>query len=129
MIKRLLSFLSFVALGVCPCPGAGPVDSIRILLPPNPGPITLRASAILHRQITGRCEARVSTNGLAGCSVELALRPGIGTEGYRISDGPNGLIQITGSDERGLLYGAGRFLRDSRYDDGRSEEPRLNSSH
>ncbi len=118
MIKRLLSFLSFVALGVCPCPGAGPVDSIRILLPPNPGPITLRASAILHRQITGRCEARVSTNGLAGCSVELALRPGIGTEGYRISDGPNGLIQITGSDERGLLYGAGRFLRDSRYDDG-----------
>lgn len=40
-------------------------------------------------------------------NVELTIRPGIGAEGFRIEDG-----RITGNDERGLIYGVGKFLRD-----------------
>ncbi|MCG3147452.1 MAG: hypothetical protein PCFJNLEI_00892 [Verrucomicrobiae bacterium] len=39
--------------------------------------------------------------------IELTIQPGIGIEGFRIEDG-----QIIGNDEQGLLYGAGKFLRD-----------------
>jgi hypothetical protein len=46
-------------------------------------------------------------------SVELAIEPGTGTEGFRIEDGPNGAVRIVGNDERGLIYGVGKFLRDS----------------
>lgn len=42
-------------------------------------------------------------------NVKLAIQAGIGEEGYRIEgDNP---VRITGNDERGLLYGVGKFLR------------------
>ena len=40
-------------------------------------------------------------------SVKLTITPGIGAEGFRID-----AAGITGNDERGLLYGVGKFLRD-----------------
>lgn len=39
--------------------------------------------------------------------IELKIQPGMCAEGFRIDD-----AGITGNDERGLLYGAGKFLRD-----------------
>ncbi len=50
--------------------------------------------------------------------VELAIAPGIGVDGFRIEDRPDGGVRIAGNDERGLLYGVGKFLRTSRYDQG-----------
>ena len=47
--------------------------------------------------------------------VELSIEPGIGAEGFRISGGPPGAIRIAGNDERGVLYGVGKFLHASRY--------------
>ncbi len=44
--------------------------------------------------------------------------PGIGREGFRIEDRPGGGVRIAGNDERGVLYGVGKFLRTSRYDRG-----------
>ena len=43
-------------------------------------------------------------------NVQLNIEPGIGAEGFRIDDGV-----ITGNDENGLLYGAGKFLRDPQW--------------
>jgi len=43
-------------------------------------------------------------------NVQLNIQPGIGAEGFRIDD-----AGITGNDERGLIYGVGKFLRDPQW--------------
>jgi hypothetical protein len=50
--------------------------------------------------------------------VEMAIEQGIGKEGFRIEDRKDGGVRIVGNDERGLVAGAGKFLRASRYDQG-----------
>src|SRR5207244_13350350 len=45
--------------------------------------------------------------------VHLFLREGIGAEGFEIRGGLN--VSITGNDERGLLYGVGKFLHTSAF--------------
>jgi hypothetical protein len=97
-----------------PCRAASPVESVRLVLPENPGAITRRAAGILARQIAERCDAKVVTAGEAAFSIELGVEPGFGTEGYEIADGPSGSVRIVGNDERGLLYGIGKFLLTSR---------------
>ena len=58
------------------------------------------------------------TVGQASLQVELAVKPGIAAEGFTIADVKPGVIRITGSDQRGVLYGVGKFLHTSRYDQG-----------
>ena len=50
--------------------------------------------------------------------MELALAPGIGTEGFRIEDGAHGGVRVCGNDEAGLLFGVGKLLRTARYGEG-----------
>jgi hypothetical protein len=95
---------------------AGPAQTIRIVLPSNAGSIAQRASQILAREITERSGAKVSTEGKADFTIELAVEPGIGAEGFTIADSKNSSVKITGNDENGLLYGVGKFLHTSRYD-------------
>ena len=97
---------------------AGPVRSIHLALPAQPSPVIERIAGVFARQVAQRCEAKVSTSGDASARVELLIQPGIGTEGFRISDGADGSIRIVGNDELGLLYGVGKLLRTSRYDQG-----------
>ncbi|MCG3148613.1 MAG: hypothetical protein PCFJNLEI_02058 [Verrucomicrobiae bacterium] len=52
-------------------------------------------------------KARELLERYGGRSIALNIQPGIGAEGFRIDD--NG---ITGNDERGLIYGVGKHLRD-----------------
>lgn len=73
---------------------------------------------VFARQVQQRCEAKVITEGEAPLIVELVIEPGIGVEGFRIEDRSGGGVKIVGNDERGLLYGLGKFLRTSRYDQG-----------
>lgn len=94
------------------------VKSVGLILPAQPGPVVENIGQILARQIQQRCDARVITTGDAPLAVELALAPGLGAEGFRIEDRPGGGVRIVGNDERGVLYGAGKFLRSSRYDQG-----------
>ena len=112
----MLAALLMLVQGLCLT--AGPVQSVRVVLPDDEGVIAQRAAGILGRQITERCGAKVQANGEAAWTVELGLEAGIGTEGYKITNGPGGTVRILGNDERGLLYGVGRFLRSSRYDEG-----------
>jgi len=73
---------------------------------------------IFRRQVQNRCAAVVKLSGAGELNVEFAISGDIGKEGFRIEDGAGGVIRITGNDELGLLYGVGKFLRTSRYDQG-----------
>lgn len=48
----------------------------------------------------------------------LAIDPAIGTEGFAIENGLGNSVRIVGNDATGLLHGAGKFLRQSRYATG-----------
>lgn len=104
---------------LCSCPVLGAVvTSVRLQLPPGAGPVVQNIGQLFARQVSQRCEAEVHTTGESGFTVELAVEPGFGAEGYAISSGPDGSVRIIGNDELGLLYGVGKFLRTSRYDPG-----------
>lgn len=96
-----------------------PVESIRIELPASPGPVAQRATTLLTREITERSGVTVGTGEPADLTITLALDPGIGTEGFILSGGGTKRVTITGSDDKGLLYGVGRFLRGSNYGQGK----------
>ena len=116
--------LVLLLCGICIIPAAmadeekKPVDSVRLVMPANASPVIKNIADVFARQITQRCEAMVITSGDATLRVELTLAPGIGSEGFRIEDRPAGGVRIVGNDDRGILYGVGKFLRTSRYDQG-----------
>jgi hypothetical protein len=89
------------------------MSDLVILLPASPAPLVRKAAELLHR---GLAECGVAAN--PGCALTLALSPGIGTEGFRIEADRAGL-RIVGNDDRGLLYGVGKFLRYATAADGR----------
>jgi len=51
-------------------------------------------------------------------NLELAHAAGIPFDGFRMESGPNGLIRIVASGDRGLFYGMGKFLRRSGMEHG-----------
>jgi len=94
------------------------VNTVRVVLPQQGGAVMRNVSGVFARQVAQRCDASVVFDGEAPLIVELAIAPGIGTEGFRIEDRPGGGVKIIGNDARGLLYGVGKLLRTSRYDRG-----------
>ena len=94
------------------------VKTVRVVLPQPASPVLQNIAGVLARQVAQRCEANVVADGEAPLKVELAIAAGIGTEGFRIEDRPGGGVKIIGNDDRGLLYGLGKLLRTSRYDQG-----------
>lgn len=94
------------------------VDCIRIVIPKDASAVVSNIVGVFTRKVAERCFAQVVTSGNAPLRVELTLAPGIGAEGFRVEDAPDGSVRIIGNDERGLLYGVGKFLRTSRYDFG-----------
>ena len=106
---------------------AGQSADVRLQLassfPAADRPFALRAAAIVVRVITSRCNATVDyprTNvpitAAAAVTVELAIDATLGAEGYSIVGDAPAAVRIAGGDSRGLLFGAGRFLRTSQYD-------------
>jgi hypothetical protein len=113
---RIVSLCSLALVLAAAAPlAAAPVRVVRVVVPPKAGAVAERAAAILASQIEKRCGVKVSAAGDADLTIEMAIDAEIGAEGYRIADAPGGPIGIIGGDERGLVYGAGRFLRTSRY--------------
>jgi hypothetical protein len=76
-----------------------------------------KAKSILRNRIEERCNIMVAEE-QGDISINLGIKAGIGTNGFSISDGQNGVIDIIGNDYLGLIYGIGKFLRTSFYDDG-----------
>ena len=77
--------------------------------------VVQRIIAVVDRVLHERCGARVVQDGDVGYPLTLKIAADIGSEGYRIEDSPTGGIIITGNDEVGLLFGAGKFLHDAKY--------------
>jgi len=92
--------------------------SIRIAIKTDRTQRAKTIAGILARQVRSRSGVPVRIAGRGDLTVVLEIQPGIGKEGFRIEDGPDGAIHIIGNDERGLLYGAGKFLRTSCYEIG-----------
>jgi hypothetical protein len=90
---------------------------IRVLPPHTSMPD--RYTEILSSRITERTGIKSTVIGKTACEIELGVREGIGREGFRIEDA-SGLakIRIIGNDDRGLLYGIGKFLRSNTYRSG-----------
>ena len=91
------------------------VESVNVVLPKDARPVLRNIAALFARQVQQRCGARVELDRAAALRVELSIKPGIGAEGFRITDGPPATIRIVGNDERGVLYGVGKFLHTSQY--------------
>ena len=94
------------------------VKSVKLVIPAEAGPVVENTGRVFTRQVQQRCEAKVITTGNAPLTVELTIASGIGAEGFRIEDRKGGGVRIVGNDERGLVAGAGKYLRTSRYDQG-----------
>jgi len=97
-------------------PDAAAAASVRLELPKQASAVVENISRLLARQVEARCAAKVVRSGDAQVVVECVLAPGLGPEGFRIEDRAGGGTRIVGNDERGLLYGVGKFLHTSRYD-------------
>lgn len=86
---------------------------IRVL---TRGAVPRHIAEVMARRIQERCPARVEIGEPGDVTVTLAVRRGSPAESFRIADGERNTIRIAGTDVRGLLYGVGRFLRESRCD-------------
>lgn len=84
------------------------MSELRIARPDSPSPLLHKAADLLRR---GLAERGVVDD--SACWVRLEVSPGFGAEGYRIEAMPAG-VRIVGNDERGALYGVGKFLRHAR---------------
>ncbi len=81
-------------------------------------PVVTHAITILKRILHERSGVQTDGHGEGEMSLILDIQPGVGHEGFTIADAQGGL-SVTGHDERGLLYGIGRFLRGCHFaDDG-----------
>jgi hypothetical protein len=90
--------------------------SVHITLPRNASPTMQNVARVFAGQVENRSPAKVVKAANAEVKVELAIEPGAGAEGFKIVDGKRGAVRIAGNDERGVLYGVGKFLRTSRYE-------------
>jgi hypothetical protein len=61
--------------------------SVRLVLPPQPGPVVENIGRVFSRHIHERCEARVIASGDAPLAVELIVKPVLGAEGFRSKTG------------------------------------------
>jgi hypothetical protein len=66
---------------------AAPVDSVRVILPPQAKPSIQNTARILERQLAQRCGTKVTLTGESTLSLELSIEPGLGAVGFRIIDG------------------------------------------
>ena len=92
------------------------VRSIKVLLPSQCGQVLKNIATVFNQRIKERCIAINKNN--SELKVELQIKPGIGAEGFTIASGRKGIIKIIGNDQRGVLFGVGKFLHNSIYQKG-----------
>lgn len=95
---------------------ASPVKSVRITAQEPASPVLERVVEIVERQIAARSAVHLVRSGEAEFTIALATDPALPREGFRIEDTETSGIRINGADDHAVLYGAGKYLRTSRYD-------------
>jgi hypothetical protein len=91
-------------------------QKVTVRIEGQASPLIKRAVAILRDRIQERCAAQV-VEGQAGALITLAVDSALPAEAFRIEQTGAG-VRVCGGSARGLLYGVGKFLRTSRYEDG-----------
>ena len=76
------------------------VERVQVALARGAGPVLTNIAGVFDRQLQRRCGATVVRDGSAPFTLELAIEPGIGKEGFRITDGPQGGVRIEGTSIR-----------------------------
>jgi hypothetical protein len=94
------------------------VESVEIVVDAPASPLAGKAARLLREQINTRCGAAICNAHEGELRIALGIEPDIGTQGFRIEEAGDGTVRIVGNDERGLIYGVGRFLRGSRFGQG-----------
>jgi hypothetical protein len=116
MLFFFLAGMPLLAMGAEPM--TVEIPSISLVLPEDADAVHQRLARVFESQLYQRCGARVE-RGLEGdIVVELVLGSGGAEDGYTIGDRPKGGILISGGNLPGLLYGVGKFLPSSTYEDG-----------
>lgn len=110
-----------------PASPALPVDGeLRIAIEPESDPAVLRGLEILRDRIQRRTSVRVTPHS-ASPHLILALDRNLPREGFEIREvHPRNrppALQIRGGSGPGLLYGIGKYLRTSRYEQGFAPSP------
>ena len=78
-------------------------------------PIVSKAVKILKQEVKNRSNEIIElTDQIKEADIEVSLDNSIGQEGYRIGR-KNNTVLIVGSDERGVMYGVGKFLHTSTF--------------
>lgn len=89
---------------------------LRVRVDGGSDPLVERCFAIFKDRVERRCNEKV-VQVSRGEQVRFRVDPGLRAEAFRIED-VRGVIQVAGGSSRGLLYGVGKFLRTSRYENG-----------
>jgi hypothetical protein len=114
MAKAGCVLLLLGALNGCSLSAAA-VRKVRVLLPAPSSPLEREAGLLLSREITRRAGVKVSFEGRAPLTIELAVYGKEDSDGFSIADRPGGGILITGHNQRSLIYGVGKLLRSSSF--------------
>ncbi len=91
-------------------------EHLTIRVAAAPTPLLANLQRIAARAMAARGWPQpvwVAAGSEAAAALELALRPGPPPQAFALESGPDGLVRIAASDERGLLYGLGKYLRRS----------------
>jgi len=94
----------------------GTTDRVTVRVEGRATPLVSRAIEILRDRVQLRCQADVVVAEPKPTLI-LSIAGGLPSDAFRI-DQVRGAVRVAGGAPRGLLYGVGKLLRTSRYDDG-----------
>jgi hypothetical protein len=93
------------------------VKRIAIEYPGAPSALEERAIDLFARHVEAH-GVRLAADTGGDARLRLGLSNAIAPEGYRIARPGDGVVEVTGGDPSGLLYGIGKLLRGSRFAGG-----------
>jgi hypothetical protein len=91
-------------------------NEVTVRIETHGAPLTTKVIAILKDRIQQRCPVSVVERD-GDAQIILALNGNLPADAFRIEQAGSA-VRIAGGSPRGLLYGAGKFLRTSSYDGG-----------
>ncbi len=77
---------------------------------PGASAIERKAANVITEEITKRTQLRLPLGGAGKLPIRILRSAGGQPEGFRLTSSPAG-VTITGNDDRGVIFGAGYFLR------------------
>lgn len=99
--------------------GTGSAGVVRVRIDLGNADDASRLLRILRERIQERCPQQVVA-ARSGAGIILSIDDRLPADGFRIASdaGDRGAVRVAGGSTRGLLYGVGKLLRTSGYDEG-----------